>query len=167
MRKLRTVLIALIVLVGTLWAIVRIAYPTYVYRYRLVVEVEVDGNVKTGANVIEVRNLTQPRFGMAGPISLEASGDAIYFDLGKNRHVIATLAFGAKGSIADRLELLVPKLSNMTLEGEDLKRLPSLRGQYELTDEDIPTLVTFADLNDPKTARIVRLEDLPKVFGED
>jgi hypothetical protein len=35
-----------------------------------------------------------------------------------------------------------------------------------LAGEDIPTLVIFSDLNDPITARIVRPEELPQVFGE-
>lgn len=165
MRTLGLVVITVVVVGAVAWLALMIAYPDYVYRYRLTVELEDDGKILTGSNVIEVHNQKQPRFGAVPPVLPRAIGDAIYFDLGSKGHLIATLAFGPKGTIPDGLEVLVPKVFGLALQDRDLKRL--LHGRRELAGEDIPTLVTFSDLNDPMTARIVRPEELPQVFGEE
>jgi hypothetical protein len=41
----------------------------------------------------------------------------------------------------------------------------SLRGKGDLPPDYIPTLVTFTDLNDPKTARVVQPEKFEQEFG--
>jgi hypothetical protein len=163
MRILGIIAGVVILIAGSAWLAVTIAYPDYVYRYRLTVELEDDGKIKTGSGVMEIHNQTQPKF--AGiPVFARGIGDAIFIDLGAKGHIIATLAFGPKGTIPDRLETLVPKTFGLTFN--DLGRLSTLSGSQELTGEDVPTLVTFADLNDFGSARIVRPEELPKVLGE-
>ena len=40
-----------------------------------------------------------------------------------------------------------------------------LKGKGNLPSSYVPTFVTFSDLNDPKTARVVRPDQFEQVFG--
>jgi hypothetical protein len=42
---------------------------------------------------------------------------------------------------------------------------PNLKGRGKLPDEFVPALITFTDLNDPKTARVVNPAEFEKTFG--
>jgi hypothetical protein len=139
--------------------------PTYTYRFRLVIEAEVDGALRSGASVIEVRT-TDFKVGLPETKGLRSSvrGEAVFVDLGNGRNLIATLGFGPDGSedkIA-RLALLAFLPSHPRLEVGDV---PNLTGEAPLTGNLIPTLVTFADVNVPKTARVVRPGEFEQVLG--
>jgi hypothetical protein len=140
------------------------AYPTYTYRFRLTVAIEVDGERRTGASVIEVRNRLQPTFGHAPPVVATARGEAVYVELGARGHVIAVLAFGPN-AWEDRIATLVPRVFGTSLEEAGLQRLVQLQGRRELAGPDIPTLVTFADPGAPGTVRLVEPDDLDVVLG--
>ena len=47
----------------------------------------------------------------------------------------------------------------------DLAKYSDLRGSWDLPESDMPTFVTFGDLNDPKSARMVRPSEFEQVFG--
>lgn len=44
-------------------------------------------------------------------------------------------------------------------------RTKTLKGTAQLTEEDIPTLVTVGNVNDPRSLRVVRPDELQAVFG--
>jgi hypothetical protein len=46
-----------------------------------------------------------------------------------------------------------------------LANYSDLRGRWDLPDGDFPTFVTFTDLNDPKSARVVAPSEFERVFG--
>jgi hypothetical protein len=52
-ERMRGLGLTVLILLG-LYAGWKLAYPTYTYRYRLTVDVLVDGEIKTGTGVIEV-----------------------------------------------------------------------------------------------------------------
>jgi hypothetical protein len=111
---------------------------------------------------------------------------------GKPKNVIALLALGPRGENVDfyllpgmAFELWKNKASSPDLrrssygralpfearqqtnyrgDSWDLPKLP-VGTSAELRGDLIPTLVTFADLNDPRTARAIRPDDFPKAFG--
>jgi hypothetical protein len=143
------------------------AYPTYSYRYRMTVEVMVDGAVRSGASVIEVKINKQPKFGQAPPQVSRVRGEAIFIDLGNGRNVVALLAAGAKAENVDYPYNVVPEVFGLTFDDRDLRKLADLNGSRDLPTNFLPTFVTFSDLNDLKIARIVSPYDFEKEFGPD
>lgn len=139
--------------------------PTYVYRFRLVIEADAGGALRSGASVIEVRT-THYKVGSAETAGVRSHvrGEAAFVDLGDGKHVIATLGFGPNGS-EDKIDMLVNIVFLPSHPGLRVDGLPKLTGTAPLTGNLIPTLVTFTDLNDPKTARVVRPEEFEQVFG--
>lgn len=86
---------AIAVIICALIAAYMIAYPTYTYRYRLIVEVEFDGQSAVGSSVVEVQWSKQPQIGSASPWDQTIKGQAALIDLGNHGCLIATL-FGAE-----------------------------------------------------------------------
>jgi hypothetical protein len=152
-------------LVGGAIAWWKISYPTYTYRYRMTVEVLADGAVRSGASVIEVRIAKQPQFGNAPPQVSRVRGEAVFVDLGGGRNVIALLAAGPNAKNFDYPYNVIPTVFGLTFNDHDLAKLSGLRGSRQLPANFLPTLATFADLNDPKTGRVVRPEEFEQVFG--
>jgi hypothetical protein len=51
------------------------------------------------------------------------------------------------------------------MSNDDLPELPKLRGRRELTSNNMPRLIWFSDIANPKTARRIRAAEIPTVFG--
>jgi hypothetical protein len=161
------IVLAIVLLIGNGVVWYMLAYPAYTYRYRMTVEVIADGALRRGASVVEMRT-TDYKVGLPETkgVRHRVRGEAVFVDLGNGRNLIATLGFGPNGS-EDRIGSLVHIAflpSHPRLQVEDLA---TLTGTAPLTGNLIPTLVTFADLNDPKTARVVRPGEFEQVFGPD
>ena len=167
MRALGVIGILLLLLVGGGVAWWAGQTPTYVHRFRLIIEVEADGAPRVGSSVIEVHT-TDYKTGSAETVGLRSQvfGDAVFVDLGHGRNVVALLAFNPHASreAIDLLDYKVFLAANRKLEISDL---PTLTGRARLPDDLVPTLVTFSDLNDPKSAREVGSAEFENVFGPD
>jgi hypothetical protein len=167
MRAFGMTLAAAIVIIAAAVVWRSVEAPTYVHRFRLVIEVLVDGEVRGGESVIEVRT-TDYKVGMPGAKGTRSRvlGRAVFIDLGKARHVIAMLGTGRPGTddwIADLTRsAFMP--THPSLKYQDL---PNLTGVAPLTGRHIPTLVTFSDISDPKTARVIAPDKFEQVFGEE
>ena len=148
---------------GVVWYM--LAYPAYTYRYRMTVEVMADGALHSGSSVIEVKIHTQPNLLSNPTIFTAIRGEAVFVDLGKGRNVIALLASGPKGGNVDYPSYLVSKHFKLSWDDWDLAKYSELRGRWDLPDDDFPTFVTFTDLNDPKSARVVGPYQFEQVFG--
>lgn len=152
------------ILIGLYFAY-KFIYPTYTYRYRMVVEVDVRGETKSGASVIEVSLSKQPPLLPDVPsVATTVRGEAVFVDLGDGRNVIALLASGPQATFVDYPRYVVPRLFKLSGDDRDLAKFPQLQGRRDLEGQ-LPTLVTFTDLNDPKTARVVEPEEFEQVFG--
>lgn len=171
----------LIVLVGVYCAY-KVVNPTYAYRFRLTVNVETPSGPKSGSSVMEVRTVTYPAWLTLGQSSGDTSlyGDAVFIDLGaslngKPQHVIALLVLGSRGDRGDLAflselvfeALWAQKPGSLNYRGSAIEmiKLP-LGTKAQLSDSSIPTLVTFADLNDPKTASVVDPNNFESTFGQ-
>lgn len=165
MKAFGVIALVVLAIVGGFVAWWIAANPVYTYRFRLAIEVEVDGETRSGASVLAVRTVDQ-RLGLteAKGARSQVTGEAVFLDLGNGRNVIATLGFGphANDHKIERLVLLAFLPSHPQLTIEDI---PKLTGSAPLTGDLIPTLVSFADLNDPSTARVVRPDQFETVFG--
>ncbi len=61
-----------------------IFFPTFTYRYRMTMEVMVDGVVHSGSSVIEIRMVKQPPIITTSPPMLpKAIGEAVFVDSGR------------------------------------------------------------------------------------
>jgi hypothetical protein len=143
------------------------AQPVYVHRFKLILQADVAGVLRSGTSVIEVRTTRyQSRLAEASGVRHEVLGDAVFLDLGNGRNVIALLGFNPHGTRDEigALDYIVFEAQNKSLQVTDL---PALRGRARLPDHYVPTLITFSDLKDPKTAREVGQTEFEKVFGAD
>jgi hypothetical protein len=155
------------VIVGTLFVLYRSFYPAYTYRFRLVVEVQVGDQIRAGSSVIEVTVSKQPR---VLPDFLDviqsARGEAVYVDLGDRRNVVALLASGEFAEDIGYINGLVPwHIKPKEFVDVGWSALPRLRGSWELTGSNMPTIVTFSDPTDPKSIRVIKPNDFEEVFG--
>ncbi len=162
-RVLAGIVIFLLLPIGAAIGWWKINYPTYVYRYRMTVEVQVGGKIHSGSSVIEVRINRQPQIGDAPPYVARIRGEAVFVDLGEGRSVIALLAAGPRAEKVDYSINIVPTLFNVPFE--NWAELGNMRDTRRVPESLMPTFVTFANLNDPKSARVVSPADFPAVFG--
>jgi hypothetical protein len=146
----------------------KINYPTYTYRYRMTVNVEVDGQMRSGSSVIEVRVSKQLVFlPTVNRLAYAGEGEAVYVDLGVHGSMVALLASGTYANDAEYPLYLVHRLHfNLDIfDDRKLASLPSLRGKWELPSNELPTLVTFSDPNNSASLRVIRPEQLEQTFG--
>lgn len=162
---LTPLVLAVAVIVGVV-LLYKFAYPASSYRYRMTVEVDTPEGVRAGSSVIEVTWHRQPQLLAAPPYQVTARGDAVFVDLGSGKHVIGLLAGGENGSFVDHPQYALNFATNIVFApGNAPKILSITTGRWSLEARHYPTFVTFADLNDPKTARVVAPHDFAAVFG--
>jgi hypothetical protein len=157
--------------IALLVAIYEFGY-THRYRYRLTVEVEVDGQVKSGSGVVQV--ISRLDFVPGRPLKYTTtfSGEAVYVDLAPRGNLFALLAapdgFDA-GYMPSKVFFRYPTSASREEHErrfEELNRLVKTRAQVELRPEQLPMLVTFKHLNDPKSVVWVYPTDLAAAFGQ-
>jgi hypothetical protein len=172
MRTLGTVALCLAILIGGVVVWWHIKYPTYSYRYRLTLAIEVDGKVHTGSSVIEIIWSTGPTLGDVGPYHPSVRGQAALIDLGERGAIITALvapSHDERGSIVWPEGVsalwLVPFAFGKGRNNDELPQLHQLSGHKDLAAENMPRLIWFANLTDPKTARRLKPSDIPSLFG--
>jgi hypothetical protein len=166
MRTFGIIMLCILAVIGSGVAWCKISYPAYTYRYRMTVEVMVDGVMHSASSVVEIKIQTQPAAGSVPPIVPYVHGEAVFVDLGNGRNVFALLANGSNANGVDYALYVVPKLFNLTKGGDqDLVKLPHLRGTREVSPSYPPAFVTFKNLDDPTSARVVNAETFESEFG--
>jgi hypothetical protein len=90
-RGYLTSLVVLVLGIGVLVVGYWYKYPNYACRYRLTVNIEVDGKLHSGSSVIEVTWHGGPEIGDVGPYSPTMRGQAALVDLEDRGVVVATL----------------------------------------------------------------------------
>lgn len=155
---------------AVLMAALVIGERTYLYRpdhkYRLTIEVETPDGVRSGSSVIAVH----PNRGYGGSGSGSAGsrikGDAVFVDLGGGRNLTALLLHGTNPAETDGLNYLPLRAfaaAGRRIDFRDVKRQTET---VAVTGELIPTLVTFADISNPASARVADPADLSATLGQ-
>jgi hypothetical protein len=161
MRKFAIVAIALVAAAIGLLTLYKLKYPTYTYRYRMAMEVDTGGEIRSGSSVIEVNVSRQPQFlPEVSPYDRWARGQAIFVELPGGKNLVAVLASGARGENGDYPIGIVQRVFRAPLEN-----IPSLSGSKELNADQFPTLVTVGDPSDSKTAHVVSPSSLENTLG--
>lgn len=144
-----------------LWGLYKLKYPTYVWRYRLAVEVEAGGQIRTASSVIEVTFAREPKLlpEMKGFDSW-ATGQAVFVELPGNKNLVALLASGPRGANGDYPLNLAQRAFKANVED-----LPSLKGRRELVADQAPTLITVPNPKDVASIKVVKPDELDSLMG--
>lgn len=146
----------------------KINYPTYSYRYRLTLAIEIDGKVHAGSSVIEIVWGGGPEIGDVGHYHPSIRGQAPLVDLGPHGAVIATLINSDYGRAADGTYSVIwiaARAFGNDSTNQELPKLPHLTGLRHLSPDNMPQLVWFSNISDPSTARKITPADIPELFG--
>jgi hypothetical protein len=71
-----------------------IVYPTYEYRYRLTISIEIDGQFHSRSSVVDIAWVGQPDLVDAGPLKSHIRGQATFVNLGSQGTIGATVNNG-------------------------------------------------------------------------
>jgi hypothetical protein len=134
------------------------AFPSETIRYRLTLEVEIDGKPVAGSGVIQVKQFdTAAVLRSTGGAGAEVNGEAIILDLGR-RGLVFGLLRGATLGLSEEWgprSLLLRVFGDVF--GSETGPLPRIRilqrerPRRELPPTYLPMLVHFRDVNDPKS----------------
>ncbi len=133
------------------------------HKYRLTVEVQTPDGIKSASGVMAV----VPDRGYSRGGRTRTRGDALLVDLGGGRTLLALLAH------LDNNALDLDGMNYVALRAYgaaggkrvSFNEMSGMTGVVPVTGTLIPLLASFADLNDPGTARILRPDDLEGAFG--
>lgn len=160
----------LLALVLGLYGLYLYNFPSYSHRYRLIVEIEADGEIRQASNVVEVTIREEPIPGRGRLLVPSVRGEAIFVDIGKNRNIVALLSFPARANglppvepyMLARIAFDLPPHAN---DIEAYRKLESLRGSTELAGSLIPRMITLTNITDPTTIKPIQPEKLQQHFG--
>ncbi|MET4069851.1 hypothetical protein ABID58_004655 [Bradyrhizobium sp. S3.2.6] len=144
--------IFLISLVALAWWLI---YPAVMIRYRLVAEMEWNGQPRVGSGVIQVvcsRNI--PFLGSRGGTNSAVEGEAVSIDIGPGDSLFMLLKDGPL-SVRSGPEDIIPNLFGVVKGGfgpEHFPRINAIEGRREVPLEQLPLIVRLRNTNDPKSA---------------
>lgn len=145
---------------------IRIGRPDH--KYRLTVDVETPGGLKSASGILSVRpnrSYGGTGSGSSGP---QTKGDAIFVDLGDRRNLVVLLTYGEDGSNFDDPSFLPTRLFGAKDRRIGFRDVKNFAGAPALPVPEAlrPVLVSFADPGDPKSARRVNASDLETSLGK-
>ena len=159
------------VLCGVL-ALVGCNSPPRVVRYRLTIEIEDSGIIRTGSVVQEEHCTFNDGLlkGLGSEVDCGQKGEALVVDLGEKGPLFAVLTRDeANPASLEPFGLLVDArrdlLDKTGLTSSAMARIAKVDGLADADVNRIPLLVRFRDLNDPKTVERVDPRDLATSFG--
>lgn len=147
------------------------ASPTL--RYRLTLEVDVDGQTRIGSNVIEIRYDVAPAWlPSANRVNARVRGEAVAVDLGE-RGILFSLLRGDPDAqspyVADAVDIPLRELkiagSVGGLEPAVVRKAGGQTLRAEIPFSRLPLLVRFRDLADPNSVERVDPGNLAASFG--
>ena len=161
-------LIALVAALGVGFYIYRAFVPAsdqYAWRQKTTLVVETPEGTQTGASVVQIRARLFKGSTIGGlEVLYGVTGEAAALEVAPGKWLFATIGAPAEAYYwADRS-------AGMSQYSPELRRawLPAIRkqdGTVSLMTVQTPDLVTFDDIEDPRTARAVDPQDLEAVFG--
>ena len=138
-------------------------WPSYEHRLRISIAVETPEGLKQGSSVWSV-SCTEPVRGggwsfMTGGCT--TVGEAVFVELGQGRNLIGLMARGALGDGGDVYDIAAVAFDRQGVPKDRFwyPYAPTWSGVRELRGNNIPTLASFSDLNDPATGRVVPATD--------
>lgn len=144
-------------------------YSTDTIRYKMTVEVETPSGIRGGSTVRQIALVTPPNFacslGESRPVwrlkgeavTVELPDGRLLFAISQGEHLDPMQPTAQMSRLFDRYGRGAPKPISIWSNSRRLKA-----SDY---DKFMPMLVTFGDVNDPSTARLVEPDELDAEFG--
>ena len=154
------------------------------WRYKLTFNVLTPDGVKSASSVVEIKSEVSGSFWKTG-VADHVNGEALYLDLGTGRRPIVALLVRptelrrwrtntrwGEESPSGLLRYLMgithkPNYNYQTDFLDEIRRMKSNKGIYQVEPRDLPDLVTFADVADPNSVMVVDGEHLDATLGPD
>ena len=138
------------------------------HKFRLVVEVETPEGVKSASGIYSVT----PNRSYGGSNTGESSGpqtkgDAVFVDLGGGRNVVALLAVGTGPTEFDATNYIAMRsfiAAGRKVQFRDMKKTTAM-SPVAVPAENAPVLVTFKDVNDPTSMRLLTPDNVQALLG--
>ena len=189
MRSLKKIAVVCVLIAAAVYGCKELFFPTYHVRFRLTLEVKDGDQIRTGASVLEVEYQIYPEGVNDGPSSFRrVVGYAPTVDLGAKGLLFLTFQDALRtpdqmGERTKRILCLLDDLPclpfaayakpgspfiNSTFSQQKIALDELLRqsGPRDVPFISLPQLVTFADINDSRTKRVVPPFDLAASFGQ-
>lgn len=156
-----------VAIIGIPTAVIRYIYPSYTYRYRLTINLEVDDRQRSASSVIEVNWYSHPLPEVVS-FTPELRGEAALVDLGNRGVVVAALNNGDWGISHDGAwgaKWLAPRAFGYTGAVAELPDFLREHGKRDLKYNNLPRFIWLSDPKDPTTAKIVHGVDFSATIG--
>ena len=176
--RLRTkIFISVLILIAFVAIWLRLSFPTVTYRYRLTVNVEVDGQVRTGSSVIEMKTRFNPGWAIGPPANAYVRGQAAIIDLGPRGVLVAALG----GESYDRCTVDARYLAGRAFEPANPRRvcatgypqsldneraIARTKEPVDLTPDNLPLFIWFGDKSDLASAKLAKPDRFASVIGD-
>jgi hypothetical protein len=131
------------------------------HKYRLTVEVETPEGIKSASGIMSVH--PDRSYSRGGHTSTK--GDALLVDFGGGKNLVALLAHLGKSIDLDATNYLALRAYKAAGRNVSFNEMSRVTGAVPVTGALIPVLVTFADPNDPATARTVLPDEVAGTLG--
>lgn len=139
---------------------------TYDWHQKMTVEVETPDGVKSGSAVTEVSWWENRFFKDGATLQSKIEGEAVMVDLGSGYYLFALLSHANdSGYMAGLAPRIVVDRDQLVWSLEAITRAKALSGRLEVPPKHFPMLVTFTDINDPKSVKEVNPVNLGATFG--
>ncbi len=141
---------------------IRINRPDH--KYRLTVEVMTPDGVKTGSGILAV--VPDRNYNRSGRTTMR--GEAVFVDLGQGKNLVALLAHqqGAKLDLDDINYVALRAYGAARGSRVSFKDMSRQTGKVPVQGELVPALVSFGDLKNPASARLVDSRNAEAVLGD-
>ena len=139
---------------------------TYDWHQKLTVEVETPDGVKVGSAVTEVSWWENRFFKDGAALQSKIEGEAVMVDLGSGHYLFALLSHADNsGYMAGLAPRIVVDRDKLVWNLEAITRARELSDRLEVPSKHFPMLVTFTDINDPKSVKEADPANLGATFG--
>lgn len=160
--RLTALLVLAVVLAGGYWLYAR---DDESWRQKMIVMVSTPTGDVSGEAVTSVYVHKNNLFKDGAGHQFTIKGEAVVVDLGAGRYLFALLSSSDKVEhVAKLIPSYLEKVKGLAWDKAN-EAAPSLQGQITLPENLYPMLVTFADINDPKSVKEIAHGNMVGAFG--
>jgi hypothetical protein len=139
-------------------------YNTVEFRFRLAAEFDTPEGVKRNASIIKIRRRSPLPFDPFQYNDWKIEGEAVFVDLGLGRNAVMLWATGSHLTLLGIAHGFDSGESLLMWEGGHRARV---KGIVELRKESVPKIVTFTDINDAESVKLIYETNYRKQCRED
>lgn len=140
------------------------------FRFKMTIEVETPQGLKTGSSVMELAAGEAPIKLVGTGAGVDFKGEAVAVDLPGGQTLFALVGNTPRsnpftGLVIDTFDPTFPREARLVALVGALGQKSSVGRSVEIAPKDLPKLVRFRDIRDPKSVELVNPKDFAKSFG--